>query len=147
MTAENVFEYFACSQFYDKQSNNQVLRMQTMHTGVARENEAEELKCVSKAVTVRRVAERASRRFVGIEFAVVHADTAANFFIIHKRERTSPEHSAYYGSLIQLGRTQLAILATPLAVYFIENSRVFQAPDVYTLVSMRLVNPSITSPH
>ncbi|KIY67591.1 MED6-domain-containing protein [Cylindrobasidium torrendii FP15055 ss-10] len=103
MTAENVFEYFACSQFYDKQSNNQVLRMQTMHTGVARENEAEELK-----------------RFVGIEFAVVHADTTANFFIIHKRERTSPEHT------------------TPLAVYFIENNRVFQAPDIYTLVSMRL---------
>lgn len=32
--------------FYDKQSNNQVLRMQTMHTGVPLENEAEELKCV-----------------------------------------------------------------------------------------------------
>jgi mediator of RNA polymerase II transcription subunit 6 len=30
--------------FYDKQSNNQVLRMQTMHTGTAIANEAEELR-------------------------------------------------------------------------------------------------------
>jgi len=32
--------------FYDKQSNNQVLRMQTIHTGMPLVNEAEELKCV-----------------------------------------------------------------------------------------------------
>jgi mediator of RNA polymerase II transcription subunit 6 len=32
--------------FYDKQSNNQVLRMQTMHTGMPIVNEAEELKLV-----------------------------------------------------------------------------------------------------
>ena len=46
MTADNVFDYFASSMFYDKQSNNQVLRMQTMHTGMPIENEAEELRCV-----------------------------------------------------------------------------------------------------
>lgn len=33
--------------FYDKQSNNQVLRMQTMHTGMPIANEAEELRLVS----------------------------------------------------------------------------------------------------
>ena len=46
MTSENVFEYFATSMFYDKQSNNQVLRMQTMHTGVAVKDEAAELRWV-----------------------------------------------------------------------------------------------------
>ena len=46
LTAENVFDYFSHSMFYDKQSNNQVLRMQTMHTGQPLANEAEELKCV-----------------------------------------------------------------------------------------------------
>jgi len=46
LTAENVFDYFSHSMFYDKQSNNQVLRMQTMHTGQSLANEAEELKCV-----------------------------------------------------------------------------------------------------
>ena len=44
LTSENVFDYFASSMFYDKQSNNQVLRMQTMHTGQPIANEAEELK-------------------------------------------------------------------------------------------------------
>lgn len=44
LTNENVFDYFATSMFYDKQSNNQVLRMQTMHTGVPLINEAEELR-------------------------------------------------------------------------------------------------------
>ena len=41
---DNVFDYFTTSMFYDKQSNNQVLRMQTMHTGQPLLNEAEELK-------------------------------------------------------------------------------------------------------
>jgi hypothetical protein len=44
LTAENVFDYFATSMFYDKQSNNQVLRMQTMHTGVPIKDEAAELR-------------------------------------------------------------------------------------------------------
>ncbi|KAH6917572.1 MED6-domain-containing protein [Coprinopsis sp. MPI-PUGE-AT-0042] len=103
LTEENVFDYFAYSMFYDKQSNNQVLRMQTMHTGVPVANEAEEL-----------------RRFVGIEFAVVHAQ-APTFFIIHKRERTSPEHT------------------NPLAAYFIMNNRIYQSPDLYSLLSNRLL--------
>ena len=44
LTAESAFEYFTTSMFYDKQSNNQVLRMQTMHTGLPLVNEAEELR-------------------------------------------------------------------------------------------------------
>jgi len=44
LTRHNVLDYFATSMFYDKQSNNQVLRMQTMHTGMPLENEAEELR-------------------------------------------------------------------------------------------------------
>ncbi|PSR80735.1 hypothetical protein PHLCEN_2v6651 [Hermanssonia centrifuga] len=73
LTNENVFDYFATSMFYDKQSNNQVLRMQTMHTGEPLLNEAEEL-----------------RRFTGIEFAVVHSQPPS-LFIIHKRERLSAD--------------------------------------------------------
>jgi len=48
LTTENVFDYFATSMFYDKQSNNQVLRMQTMHTGQPILNEAEELRYATK---------------------------------------------------------------------------------------------------
>ncbi|KZT06330.1 MED6-domain-containing protein [Laetiporus sulphureus 93-53] len=103
LTNENVFDYFATSMFYDKQSNNQVLRMQTMHVGMPLENEAEEL-----------------RRFTGVEFAVVHAQPPG-LFIIHKRERLSPDE------------------VRPLAAYFIINNRIYQSPDVYTLVSNRLL--------
>ncbi|KAJ8501543.1 hypothetical protein ONZ51_g534 [Trametes cubensis] len=103
LTAENAFDYFTTSMFYDKQSNNQVLRMQTMHTGLPLVNEAEELK-----------------RFTGIEFALVHAEPPS-LFIIHKRERLSPDE------------------VRPLAVYFILNNRIYQSPDVYTLISNRLL--------
>ncbi|KAI5124420.1 hypothetical protein M0805_008304 [Coniferiporia weirii] len=103
LTTENVFDYFATSMFYDKQSNNQVLRMQTMHTGQPILNEAEELK-----------------RFTGIEFALVHAQPPS-LFIIHKRERLSPEE------------------VRPLAAYFVMNNRIYQSPDLYTVLSNRLL--------
>ncbi|KAJ7071505.1 MED6-domain-containing protein [Mycena amicta] len=103
LTAENVFEYFTTSMFYDKQSNNQVLRMQTMHTGTAIANEPEELK-----------------RFTGVEFAVVHSEPPS-FFIVHKRERLSPDE------------------VRPLAAYFVMNNRIYQSPDVYTVLSNRLL--------
>jgi mediator of RNA polymerase II transcription subunit 6 len=44
LSTENVFEYFSTSMFYDKQSNNQVLRMQTIYTGVPVKDEAAELR-------------------------------------------------------------------------------------------------------
>ncbi|KAL5534600.1 hypothetical protein ACEPAG_1063 [Sanghuangporus baumii] len=103
LTTETVFDYFATSMFYDKQSNNQVLRMQTMHTGQPILNEAEELK-----------------RFTGIEFAIVHAQPPS-LFVIHKRERLSPEE------------------VRPLAAYFIINNRIYQSPDLYTVLSNRLL--------
>ncbi|EGO02729.1 hypothetical protein SERLA73DRAFT_47627 [Serpula lacrymans var. lacrymans S7.3] len=103
LTVDNVFDYFATSMFYDKQSNNQVLRMQTMHIAMPILNEAEELK-----------------RFTGIEFALVHAHPPS-LFIIHKRERLSPEE------------------VRPLAAYFVVNNRIYQSPDVYTVLSNRLL--------
>ncbi|KDR84834.1 hypothetical protein GALMADRAFT_217909 [Galerina marginata CBS 339.88] len=103
LTSENVFDYFATSMFYDKQSNNQVLRMQTMHTGVPVKDEAAEL-----------------RRFTGVEFAVVHAQPPS-FFVIQKRERLSPDE------------------VRPLAAYFVMNNRIYQSPDVYTVLSNRLL--------
>ncbi|KAG6820763.1 hypothetical protein H0H93_012027 [Arthromyces matolae] len=103
LTAENVFDYFATSMFYDKQSNNQVLRMQTIYSGLPVANEAEELK-----------------RFTGVEFAVVHAQPPS-LFIIQKRERLSPEE------------------VRPMAAYFVVNNRIYQSPDVYTILSNRLL--------
>ncbi|KAH0838531.1 MED6-domain-containing protein [Lanmaoa asiatica] len=109
LSVQNVLDYFTTSMFYDKQSNNQVLRMQTIHTGTPL-NEQDEL-----------------RRFTGIEFALAHA-SPPSLFIIHKRDRLSPDQ------------------VRPLAAYFIINNRIYQSPDVYTLLSNRLVLFSLLSP-
>ncbi|KAK7468653.1 Mediator of RNA polymerase II transcription subunit 6 [Stygiomarasmius scandens] len=106
LTEENVFEYFATSMFYDKQSNNQVLRMQTQHAVMpSASTESEESKL---------------EKMVGQEFAVVHSQPP-HFFIIQKRERLSPDE------------------VKPLAAYFIMNNRIYQAPDLYTVLSNRLL--------
>jgi len=60
------------------------------------------------------------RRFTGVEFAVVHAEPPS-MFVIHKRERLSPDE------------------VRPLAAYFIMNNRIYQSPDVYTVLSNRLL--------
>ncbi|KAF5375052.1 hypothetical protein D9758_000056 [Tetrapyrgos nigripes] len=106
LTEENVFEYFTTSMFYDKQSNNQVLRMQTQHAVMPSASiESEESKL---------------KKMVGQEFAVVHSQPP-QFFIIQKRERLSPDE------------------VKPLAAYFVMNNRIYQAPDVYTILSNRLL--------
>lgn len=58
LAVENVFEYFATSMFYDKQSNNQVLRMQTIHTGVPVNDEAAELRSVNEVTSLLDVIKR-----------------------------------------------------------------------------------------
>lgn len=76
--------------FYDKQSNNQVLRMQTMHTGQSIANEAEELKYVKCYVDISPSLSTVYRRFTGIEFSLAHSQPPS-FFVIQKRERLSPD--------------------------------------------------------
>ena len=61
-------------------------------------------------------------------------------FIIQKRERISPDEGSYI--LLDLFYcTQLLGLAVrPLAVYFIMHNRIYQSPDLYTVLSNRLVS-------
>lgn len=90
LTDENVFDYFATSMFYDKQSSNQALRMQTM-TGQPLFNEADQLKyALTYLIMALWTALMRRRRFTGIEFALVSSQ-APFLFVIHKRERLSPE--------------------------------------------------------
>lgn len=62
------------------------------------------------------------RRFTGTEFALVQSQPEPpSMFIIQKRERISPDE------------------VRPLAVYFIMNNRIYQSPDLYTVLSNRLL--------
>jgi len=60
------------------------------------------------------------KRFTGVEFALVHAQPPS-LFIIHKRERLSSEQ------------------VHPLEAYFIMNNRIYRSPDVYDVLSNRLL--------
>ncbi|KAL7409661.1 MED6 mediator subfamily complex component-domain-containing protein [Mrakia frigida] len=71
LNEKNVLSYFGHSPFYDKQSSNEILKMQRIHTGQEQEDGDEE---------------EDLRKFTGAEFALVHA-RAPGLFIIHKRER------------------------------------------------------------
>lgn len=71
LTLENVLAYFAFSQFYDRNSNNEVLRMQTIsNPGVD--------------------AESFLKKMVGVQYHVHRADEPF-LFVIKKCERVSPE--------------------------------------------------------
>lgn len=93
LTAENVLSYFATSMFYDKQSNNEVLKMQTDYAGAAPVDVAAELRFVHPVWGTLPLLTDTPRRFTGVEFGVVHAEPPT-FFIIHKRERISPDEGS-----------------------------------------------------
>ena len=76
------------------------------------------------------------RRFTGVEFAIVHSEPPS-LFIVQKRERLSPEEGLWYECSYLC--PQLILVVRPLSVYFIANNRIYQAPDIYTVLSNRLV--------
>ncbi|KAI8092604.1 mediator complex, subunit Med6 [Halteromyces radiatus] len=68
-----VLEYFAMSPFWDRQSNNQILAMQTQYNDLKQSNE---------------ITMEALRKMTGIEFAVTHEQPPV--WVIQKRYRRGP---------------------------------------------------------
>ncbi|GAA5876695.1 hypothetical protein JCM1840_000763 [Sporobolomyces johnsonii] len=104
-TAQLALDYFALSPFFDKSSSNAQLRMQMLFSRGGMDGVDEEAEL---------------RRFVGIEYVVAHA-APPNLWIIHKRNRSSPNE------------------ATVLAAYHILNANVYQAPTLYTVLNERVL--------
>ncbi|ORY55555.1 MED6 mediator sub complex component-domain-containing protein [Leucosporidium creatinivorum] len=102
---EIVMDYFVLSPFFDRTSNNATLRMQMQFSRGGMEGVDEEAEL---------------RRFVGAEYAVVHA-APPSLFIIHKRDRTSPTE------------------ATTTAAYYILNDNIYQGPSLYTVINERVL--------
>lgn len=97
LTGATVMDYFVLSPFFDRSSNNAVMRMQMMYSrgGMEGVDEEAELKsvlllgsCLDPCLTPMLFRHRC-RKFVGTEYVVVHA-AAPSLFIIHKRDRKSP---------------------------------------------------------
>lgn len=74
-----VLEYFATSPFYDRQSNNQVLKMQSQFSALGDLNQ--------RLSSMR-----------GIEF-VVHSEHPPDMWIIRKQRRNSPEDGTMLPSI------------------------------------------------
>lgn len=71
-------------------------------------------------------------------------------FIIHKRERLSPDEGVPPSSLPMAALLLaycVSIQVRPLVAYFIIHNRIYVSPDVYTLISNRLVRiPTAAEP-
>ncbi|OAG29891.1 mediator of RNA polymerase II transcription subunit 6 [Nematocida displodere] len=71
LTSETALSYFSLSQFYDRNCNNEVLKMQTMHNPLAGGGEF-------------------LQKMAGIQYVIDHAEEP-QLFLIKKCERLSPE--------------------------------------------------------
>ena len=119
LDASNVMEYFSTSPFYDRRSNNEHVRMQSAVL-VNQALMSAHQSGIDAMQNVANMLETELKRFTGLEFALVHARPPV-CFVIHKRWRHSPDK-----------------VDKPLASYYIINDCIYQAPDIYTILSTRL---------
>lgn len=106
----NVLEYFAESPFFDRTSNNQVLKMQFQF------NEATVNLSQSHPIFMKNL-----QKMTGVEFIIL-INNEPSFYLIRKQERVSPT------------KTQI------LNDYYIINSNIYMSPNIYSVVSSRLLN-------
>lgn len=106
LRTDNVLEYFSQSPFYDRSSNNQVLKMQSQFN----ENLHGRLDLSAELKNMQ-----------GIEFVIALAKEP-EMWVIRKQNRLSPHE------------------AKQLATYFVIGENIFMAPNVYSVVSSRLLS-------
>lgn len=106
----NVLEYFSQSPFFDRTSNNQVLRMQFQFTE----------KLINLPQT-HPIFVQNLQKMTGIEFVVV-INNEPNFYIIRKQQRQSPN--------------KVRILSD----YYVINSNIYMSPNLFSILNSRLLN-------
>jgi len=111
-----VLDYFAMSPFWDRQSNNQVLSMQTQFNDLRQAESTEE----------------ALRKMTGVEFAVVHEQPPV--YVIQKQYRRGPSPndvtpiSTYYitGANVYQSPTVYSVIANRLLTSLFHVNSAFQ---------------------
>lgn len=134
LTQYNVLDYFSKSDFYEPGCNNAVLQMQSAATNVpypvappGGADNAGPSSAYAAALNAwqRRkdpaLVEQELRRFVGLEYVLVHAKPP-DLFVVHKRWRTS------------------ATQTQTLDVYYILHGNVTMAADLYTVLGARMLS-------
>lgn len=108
LTCNNILDYFRYSGFYEQNCNNAILQMQnTANPSLLLNMEPWKL-------------EEELKRFVGLEYVVVHAKPP-DLFVIHQRWRSSP--------------TQTKVLEC----FYVHHGNIHMAADIYTILGSKLV--------
>lgn len=125
--------YFSLSPFYDRQSNNEVVRMQTQFAD-------------ARAVPLDVLATTLSS-MTGLEYVVSHHQPDA-FFVIKSRLRKSPEEGIF---TIHARFTKNGSCATmtvqDLAAFCVLNGVIFPLPSLYAILQHRIVLASLPRFH
>lgn len=108
LTPSNILDYFRYSAFYEQNCNNAILQMQN----------TADLSNMLQWDPLRLQEEL--KRFVGVEYVVVHAKPP-ELFVIHQRWRSSP--------------TQTKVLEC----YYVLHGNIHMAADIYTILGSKLV--------
>jgi hypothetical protein len=108
LTPNNVLDYFRYSSYYEQSCNNAILQMQ---------NTAD----LSYMLTWDPFRlEQELKRFIGLEYVVVHAKPP-DLFVIHQRWRSSPSQTKV------------------LECYYVLNGNIHMAADIYSILGSKLV--------
>jgi mediator of RNA polymerase II transcription subunit 6 len=120
LRTDNVLEYFSYSPFYDRGSNNQILKMQSQFQ--------QPPAAAAPGVPPHQAAQQQQqqlyaelRNMKGTEFVVAIA-REPELWIIRKQTRLSPQETR------------------PLATYFVVGENIYMAPSVHSVVSSRLLS-------
>lgn len=109
LNSSNVLDYFRYSSYYDPACNNAILQMQ---------NTAD---LANMLTWDPQRLEEELKRFIGLEYVVVHAKPP-DLFVIHQRWRSSP--------------TQTKVLEC----FYVNHGNVHMAADLYSILGSKLVS-------
>ena len=115
LTSETALAYFSLSQFYDPTCNNEIIRMQRLDPSLL-------------------------SRMAGIEYVVSHSQPPS-LFVITKQKRSIDSTTASTQPSQPQKTTDgkdAKFTVRPLAVYYISNGNVYQAPNTYQVLNSRI---------
>lgn len=110
----NVLDYFSESPFYDRTSNNQVLRMQFQFQPIP-----------PNVTNIQKFFQSRLSEMVGPEFVVAHV-REPDFWVIRRQKRLSPT------------------TALPEQDFYIIGANIYQSPKVYDILSSRLLSGALS---
>ncbi|KAF5094518.1 hypothetical protein D0Z03_002059 [Geotrichum reessii] len=124
LRTDNVLEYFSYSPFYDRGSNNQILKMQSQFQQQPAAAPAAAVPGASPHQSHQQQLYAELRNMKGTEFVVAIA-REPELWVIRKQTRLSPQETR------------------PLSTYFVVGENIYMAPSVHSVVSSRVLSTTL----